>query len=85
MGFLRGFRAICRQLRDCPGCIPKWIALTLFWCLAKVPREAAKQFARIADDGVFSKYGRLSAVQAGRLIQQKEELMAEWVSGYGLQ
>ena len=43
-------------------------------------REAWKTYARISDDGVYQNYGRLSAQQAGKKLNQNQELQMFWKS-----
>ena len=43
-----------------------------------VEREVGKKFARITDDGVYEKYGKLSAAQAGKKLRQNTELQTFW-------
>ena len=47
-----------------------------------VDREVGKKFARITDDGVYEKYGKLSAEQAGKKLRQNQELQAFWKRMY---
>ena len=43
-------------------------------------REVGKKYARISDDGVYQNYGRLSAQQAGKKLNQNQELQMFWKS-----
>ena len=43
-----------------------------------VDREVGKKFARSADGGVYERYGKLSAQQAGKKLQQNLDLQAYW-------
>ena len=47
-----------------------------------VEREVGKKFARITDDGVYEKYGKLSAQQAGKKLRQNVELQTFWKQMY---
>lgn len=47
-----------------------------------VEREVGKKFARITDDGVYEKYGKLSAQQAGKKLRQNQELQTFWKQMY---
>ena len=47
-----------------------------------VEREVGKKFARITDDGVYEKYGKLSAQQAGKKLHQNLELQTVWKHMY---
>ena len=47
-----------------------------------VEREVGKKFARITDDGVYEKYGKLSAQQAGKKLRQNVELQSFWKQMY---
>ena len=43
-----------------------------------VDREVGEKFARITDDGVYEKYGKLSSQQAGKKPRQNMELQTFW-------
>ena len=47
-----------------------------------VDREVGKKFARITDDGVYEKYGKLSSQQAGKKLRQNMELQTFWKQMY---
>jgi integrase len=47
-----------------------------------VEREVGKKFARITDDGVYEKYGKLSAQQAGKKLKLNLELQGFWKAMY---
>jgi integrase len=47
-----------------------------------VEREVGNKFARIADDGVYERYGKLSAQQAGKKLQQNQDLQVLWKQMY---
>ena len=47
-----------------------------------VDREVGKKIARITDDGVYERYGKLSAQQAGKKLRQNQELQALWKQMY---
>ena len=47
--------------------------------------EVGNKYARISDDGVYQKYGRLSAQQAGKKLKQNQELQIVWKNMYGVE
>ena len=47
-----------------------------------VDREVGEKFARITDDGVYEKYGKLSSQQAGKKLRQNMELQTFWKQMY---
>lgn len=47
-----------------------------------VDREVGKKYARISDEGVYDRYGKLSAQQAGKKLLQNQELQAFWKHMY---
>jgi hypothetical protein len=47
-----------------------------------VDREVGKKYARISDEGVHDRYGKLSAQQAGKKLLQNRELQAFWKHMY---
>jgi len=47
-----------------------------------VEREVGKKYARIGSDGVYDRYGKLSAQQAGKKLLQNKELQDYWTKMY---
>ena len=48
-----------------------------------VEREVGKKYARISDETVYDRYGKLSAQQAGKKLLQNHDLQAYWKRMYG--
>ena len=45
-------------------------------------KKVGKKYARIRDEGVYQRYGRLSAQQAGETRKRNQELQMVWKKIY---